>query len=115
MSFVAFGPLQRGILLDKFDPENPPRFDEVISAALINVFSGGFADAQAKLAQLKTRFGATTEDLSAVAQRYVLNHSNVACTIPGFRNQRQVAYNLAAAGRSLSAQDMALSINLFAA
>src|SRR5205085_849236 len=26
-SFVAFGPLDQGILLDKFDPENPPQFD----------------------------------------------------------------------------------------
>jgi myo-inositol catabolism protein IolS len=26
--FVAFGPLDQGILLDKFDPANPPKFDE---------------------------------------------------------------------------------------
>ena len=39
----------------------------------------------------------TTADLSAVAQRYVLNHPRVACTIPGFRNERQVACSLAAA------------------
>jgi aryl-alcohol dehydrogenase-like predicted oxidoreductase len=59
------------------------------------------------LAQLKARFGTTTEDLSAVAQRYLLNHPNLACVIPGFRNERQVACNLAAVGRELSAEDMA--------
>lgn len=26
-AFVAFGPLDQGILLDKFDPENPPKFE----------------------------------------------------------------------------------------
>jgi aryl-alcohol dehydrogenase-like predicted oxidoreductase len=41
-----------------------------------------------------------------VAQRYVLNYPNVACVIPGFRNERQVTCNLAAIDRSLSSQDM---------
>ena len=116
MSFVAFSPLQQGILLDKFDPENPPRFDEGDIRRTDKRFQREFLRTlKPKLAQLKARFGATTEDLSAVAQRYVLNHPNVACTIPGFRNQRQVACNLAAAGRSLSAQDMAFIDQLFAA
>ncbi len=60
-----------------------------------------------KLVGIKERFGSEIEDLSAVAQRYVLNHPNVACVIPGFRNERQVACNLAATERSLSADDMA--------
>ena len=65
-----------------------------------------FRSLKPKLEQLKARFGATTEDLSAVAQRYILNLANVACVIPGFRNERQVRCNLAAVDRELSDADM---------
>jgi aryl-alcohol dehydrogenase-like predicted oxidoreductase len=39
--------------------------------------------------------------------RYVLNHPNMACVIPGFRNECQVACNLGAANRRLSDEDIA--------
>jgi myo-inositol catabolism protein IolS len=115
MSFVAFGPLQQGILLDKFDPENPPQFDEGDIRRTDDRFQPDFLrPLKPKLAQMKARFGATVEDLSAVAQRYVLNHPHVACTIPGFRNERQVACNLSAVNRQLSAEDMAFIDKIFA-
>ena len=41
-----------------------------------------------------------------MAQRYLLNQPNLACVIPGFRNERQVVCNLAAVNRELSATDM---------
>lgn len=114
ISFVAFSPLQQGILLDKFDPENPPQFEEGdIRKTNPRFQPENLRPLKPKLAQMKARFGATTEDLSAVAQRYVLNHPNVTCTIPGFRNERQVACNLAAAGRQLSAEDMEFISQLF--
>ena len=43
----------------------------------------------------------------------VLNHPNVACVIPGFRNERQVSCNLGAANRELSAEDLAFIGKLF--
>jgi len=108
MSFVAFGPLAQGLLLDKFDPEKPPQFEEGDHRRNSDRFSAEKLRAlKPKMAQLKARFGATTEDLAAVAQRYVLNHPNVACVIPGFRNERQVACNLAGANRELTAADVA--------
>ena len=108
MSYVAFSPLAQGLLLDKFDPAKPPEFEEGDHRKK----SGRFTPEKLlvlkpKLAQLKARFGSTTEDLSAVAQRYLLNQPNLACVIPGFRNERQVVCNLAAVGRELSAADMA--------
>jgi myo-inositol catabolism protein IolS len=115
MSFVAFSPLQQGILLDKFDPENPPQFDEGDVRRADKRFQPEFLrPLKPKLAQMKARFGAAVEDLSAVAQRYVLNHPHVACTIPGFRNERQVACNLSAVDRRLSLEDMAFIDNIFA-
>jgi aryl-alcohol dehydrogenase-like predicted oxidoreductase len=95
MSFIAFSPLRQGILLDKFDPENPPQFEEGDVRRTNPRFQPkSLRPLKPKLAQLKARFGATTEDLAAVALRYVLNHLNVACVIPGFRNKRQGAFNL---------------------
>jgi myo-inositol catabolism protein IolS len=108
MSFVAFSPLQQGILLDKFDPEHPPQFEEGdVRRAHPRFQPENLRPLKPKLARLKARFGATTEDLAAVALRYVLNHPSVACVIPGFRNERQVAGNLGAMNRQLTAEDVA--------
>jgi myo-inositol catabolism protein IolS len=114
MSFVAFSPMQQGILLDKFDPENPPAFDEGDNRRTHPRFQPDFLrPLKPKFAQLKARFGATTEDFASVALRYVLNHPNVACVVPGFRNERQVACNLGGVHRHLSVADMAFIDQLF--
>jgi aryl-alcohol dehydrogenase-like predicted oxidoreductase len=106
MSYVAFSPLAQGLLLDKFDPAKPPQFEEGDHRRNSGRFTTEKLTAlKPKLALLKARFGATTEDLAAVAQRYLLNQPGMACVIPGFRNERQVACNLAAVGRELSADD----------
>jgi myo-inositol catabolism protein IolS len=107
ITFVAFSPLAQGLLLDKFDPENPPHFDEGDHRRGSSNFGTERLTAlKPKMAALKARFGDSIEDLSAIAQRYILNMPNVACTIPGFRNERQVACNLSAVGRELSDEDM---------
>ena len=107
LSFVAFSPLAQGRLLDKFNPAQPPAF-ELGDHRLSNTAfqSAALAELKPKLEQIKARFGSSTEDLSAVAQRYVLSFPRVACVIPGFRNERQVNCNLAAVGRSFSAEDV---------
>ena len=107
-TFVAFSPLAQGCLLDKFDPSQPPTFEAGDHRQGSAVFGAeAIGQLKPKLQLLKERFGETIEDLSAVAQRYILNHANVACTIPGFRNERQVLCNLSAISRSLSVEDMA--------
>jgi myo-inositol catabolism protein IolS len=107
MSFVAFSPLAQGLLLDKFDPQNPPSFDEGDHRKGNRGFqTERLLELKPKLAQLKSRFGETTEDLSAIAQRYILNMPHVCCTIPGFRNENQVSCNLAASERELSSEDI---------
>jgi aryl-alcohol dehydrogenase-like predicted oxidoreductase len=114
LSFVAFSPLNQGLLLDKFDPENLPTFDAGDHRKDKPKFSRETLLAlKPKMASLKERFGATTEDLAAVALRYVLGFQNVACVIPGFRNERQVACNLAGTKRELTAEDRALVAKLF--
>jgi aryl-alcohol dehydrogenase-like predicted oxidoreductase len=109
LSFVAFSPLAQGLLLDKFDPEKPPQFELGDWRRDSDRFqTEHLRKLKPKLAKIKVKFGATTEDLAAVAQRYVLNHPRVCCVIPGFRNEAQVRCNLAAQDRQLSDNEMTL-------
>lgn len=114
LSFVAFSPLNQGLLLDKYDSRNPPEFDSGDHRRQSPKFSAQSLDQLApKLAALKARFGESTADLSSVALRYVLNFPRVACVIPGFRNQAQVSCNLHASERELSPEDMRFIQELF--
>jgi aryl-alcohol dehydrogenase-like predicted oxidoreductase len=114
MSFVAFSPLAQARLLGKYDPENPPKFEEGDHRRNNKGFTReGLLEIQPKIDAMKARFGDSVETLASVAQRFVLNHPRVACTIPGFRNQRQVTCNLAADGYELSDADMAFLRELF--
>ena len=107
ISFVAFSPLAQGLLLDKFDPENPPAFDEGDHRRGSERFqTANLRALKPKLQTLKARFGASVEDLAAMALNYVLAQPGVACAIPGFRNERQVRCNLAGVGRQLTAGDI---------
>ena len=101
-TFVAFGPLDQGILLDKFDPEKPPTFEEGDYRASRKDFNADtLSSIHKKLAKVRERFRRDgipdTETLASVACRWVLAHENVCSTIPGFRNQRQASCNLRAA------------------
>lgn len=113
-SFVAFGPLGQGRLLGKFDPKNPPQFDEGDHRKRNKSFTAEALEGlQPKIEALKERFGSETETLASVCQRFILNHRNVACVIPGFRNERQVGCNLAADRFTLNNDDMAFIRGLF--
>jgi myo-inositol catabolism protein IolS len=112
MSFVAFSPLGQGRLIGKFRGGNVPEFQEGDHRRGKNAFSPeALAKLEPKIAALEQRFGA--ENLSAVAQRYVLEHPRVACVIPGFRNSRQVLANLSAADFSLTAEDVQFIDSVF--
>jgi aryl-alcohol dehydrogenase-like predicted oxidoreductase len=108
LTFVAFSPLAQGRLLDKYDPANPPQFEPGDHRRGSAAFGAEeIARLKPRLQKLKDRFGATTEDLAAVALNYVLAQPRVASVIPGFRNERQARCNVAAAGRTLSPEDVA--------
>jgi len=119
-TFVAFGPLDQGILLDKFDPSNPPKFEEGDYRGSRKDFNPDTLRAvRDKLAKVKHRFGKPDvpeiETLSSVASRWVLSHPNICSAIPGFRNQRQAACNLrAASDEPMSSADAAWLRELFA-
>ncbi|MBS0187698.1 MAG: aldo/keto reductase [Planctomycetes bacterium] len=94
-SFVGFGPLDQGILLDKFDPENPPKFAEGdYRNNRKDMLPEALRALKPKMATLKQRFGSSVPDLSSAACRFVLAHPHVCSTIPGFRNASQAACNV---------------------
>jgi len=104
-SFVAFGPLDQGILLDKFDPKNPPQFVEGDYRTSRKDFNPAtLQSVRDKLAKVRQHFASpaaagSAEDiafLSSVASRWVLSHPHVCSTIPGFRNARQAVCNVKA-------------------
>lgn len=103
-TMIGFGPLDQGILLDKFDPEKPPRFGEGDYRLNRKDFEPAtLRKVREKLAKVRAYFGiaGTPEDvtsaLGSVACRWVLAHENVAGVIPGFRNAAQAKANVRAA------------------
>jgi myo-inositol catabolism protein IolS len=122
-SFVAFGPLDQGILLDKFDPANPPKFDEGDSRGnRRDMTAESLFRVREKLTKLAAHFGfaSATGDariaaFSSVASRWVLAHPHVSSVIPGFRNARQATCNIAAgSAEPMSPTDVAFVRALFA-
>lgn len=108
LALVAFSPLGRGRLLNKYDPKHPPEFAFGDNRRGKPEYSAeALAALKPKLDKLAARFGATTTDLAAMALQFVLAHPRVACVIPGFRNARQAASNVAAADRPLTTEDLA--------
>lgn len=116
MSFVAFSPLNQGILLGKFDPQNPPKFEEGDHRKGDNRFTTEFLlGVQPKIEKLKSRFGKDVKDLARVALQYLLANPVVCCVIPGFRNLSQVEINLAGKDKPLTAEDVKFIGETFAA
>lgn len=95
ISFVAFSPLGKGVLLDKFDAKNPPAFEAGDVRANNKTFKAEYlSKLEPVLERVKSEYGSATEDLSSVCCRFVAGHPNVAGVIPGFRNERQAKCNV---------------------
>jgi aryl-alcohol dehydrogenase-like predicted oxidoreductase len=108
LALVAFSPLGRGRLLNKYDPKKPPEFEFGDNRRGKPEYSAeALAALKPKLDKLAARFGSSVGALAAMALQYVLAHPRVACVIPGFRNARQAASNVAAEGKALTAEELA--------
>ncbi|MCF7796774.1 MAG: aldo/keto reductase [Lentisphaeria bacterium] len=107
MSFVAFSPLNQGLLLHKFTAKNPPEFVDGDNRKGKEKFTReALALLEPRLEKLGKRFGDSTEDLARVALQYLLHEPVVGAVIPGFRNLKQVQINLAAQERPLTDEEV---------
>lgn len=113
LGFVAFSPLNQGLLLDKYSPQNPPLFEPGDHRRKDPRFSKeNLEKLQPALNRIKTRFGTTPEALCRAALQFVLAHPQVSCVIPGFRNVKQVEV-LLSAKEALSSEDVEFLRDVF--
>ena len=103
ISFIAFGPLNQGILLGKYNKDNPPHFEPGDHRVRAKKFTPeSLAEVEPKIIKLKEHFGSSVEDLARAALQYLLHYKVVGAVIPGFRNLNQVKVNLSAAEKPLT-------------
>jgi len=115
MSFVAFSPLEQGLLLNKYRYDKRPNFNEGDHRKRSERFDPkNLNHLQPKMEKFVARFGNETAELARVALQYLLYQDVVAAVIPGFRNQAQVATNIAAAGKPLTVAEIAYIREIFA-
>jgi len=103
ISFIAFGPLAQGLMLGKYNKDNPPKFEPGDHRANSPRFTKeNLAKLEPVIDKLKSKFGSTIEELARVALQYLLHYKPTGAVIPGFRNLQQVKANLAGAENPLT-------------
>jgi myo-inositol catabolism protein IolS len=106
ITFIAFGPVAQGLLLNKYDKNNPPQFDPGDHRANAPRFSKeNLEKLEPKLQRLVSKFGGSTEELARMALQYLLYYDKVTAVIPGFRNLKQVKTNLAGKNNPLTSEE----------
>ncbi len=114
ISFIAFGPVAQGILLDKYNKNNPPQFEEGDHRKNAERFTVNYlAKIEPKVEALKTKFGSDIKDLARAALQYLLHYNVVGAVIPGFRNLNQVIINLSAQDKPLTDEEFNFIRDLF--
>lgn len=115
ISFVAFGPVGQGLLLGKYNKNNPPQFEPGDHRLNAPRFSAeNLALLEPKIEMLKTRFGSSVEELARAALQYLLHYNVTGAVIPGFRNLNQVKVNLAGAEKPLTDEEFKYIQTVFA-
>ena len=106
ITFIGFNVLGRGLLLDKFSPDNPPRFDSGDIRSTMDEFKPrNLRQIKQKLNIIKDKTGNSIKGLARAALQYVLYHECVSCVLTGFRNKEQVGANISASGKPLSREE----------
>ena len=107
IGIVINKPLGQGLLLNKYDPDNPPIFGPGDHRRRKVWFrSEALALLRKRLTHIEARFGTTLSDLISVALQYCLARSENACVVVGFKTPDQIAMSLAATERTLSQEDI---------
>jgi len=103
ISFVAFRPIGQGLLLGKYNKDNPPTFENGDHRKGLSRFSReSLEKLEPKLNRIKEKFGSSEEELARVAMQFLLHYKFMGSVIPGFRNLRQVQVNLSAMDNPLT-------------
>jgi aryl-alcohol dehydrogenase-like predicted oxidoreductase len=115
LGIVMFGTYAMGVLLGKYDPANPPKFDEGDIRSDRENFSSEFLKKlEPALVMLKEKFGSDSHTLAWLAIQYALHKSKNAVAIPGFKNATQVEINYKSMMRALSIEEIEYVNEVFA-
>ena len=107
LGVVMFGTYSMGLLLGKYDPQNPPKFGEGDIRMERAIFNADFIKKfDPALARIKEKFGSDIQSLAGVANQYALSKSKNAVAIPGFKNAGQVESNFKSMGMTLTEEDI---------
>ena len=114
MSFIAFSPLNQGILLNKYRSSDPPTFPDGDHRKNSEKFRPDYLKkAEQGIIEMKESLGCDDKELMRLALQFVLFHDHVAGVIPGFRNSEQVKQILLAAENPLNGKEVSLIRNAF--
>jgi aryl-alcohol dehydrogenase-like predicted oxidoreductase len=114
LGIVMFGTYAMGLLLGKYDPLNPPKFDEGDIRSERENFAPDFIKKLGpSLEELKKKFGSDTQTLAWLANQYALHKSKNAVAIPGFKNAGQVEGNYKTMYRALAVEEIDFMTEVF--
>ena len=103
ISFIAFRPIGQGLLLGKYNKDNPPKFEDGDHRKGIFRFSKeNLEKIEPRMNKIKEKFGSSVEELARVAIQFLLHYKFMGAVIPGFRNLQQVKTNLSAMDKPLT-------------
>jgi len=115
ISFVAFRPIGQGLLLGKYNKDNPPTFENGDHRKGQSRFSReSLEKLEPRLNQIKEKFGSSIEELARVAMQFLLHYKFMGAVIPGFRNLNQVKINLSAMDKPLTDDEFEFVKSVFA-
>ncbi|MBZ0199339.1 MAG: aldo/keto reductase [Ignavibacteriaceae bacterium] len=106
ISFIAFGPLAQGLMLGKYDKNNPPKFEPGDHRANSPRFTKeNLEKLDPIIESLRGKFGSSVEELARAALQYLLHYKPIGAVIPGFRNSKQVIANISGADKPLTDEE----------
>ncbi len=114
LGMVLFGTYAKGLLLDKYDPQNPPQFERGDIRNNYDDFKIEFIKRlKPALQKIKKRFGEDLQTLALVCNQFALSKSRNAVVIPGFKNIRQMEMNAATMGKHLQPNEIEFITEVF--
>ena len=114
LGLVLFGTYAKGLLLDKYDPQNPPQFERGDIRNNYEDFKTEFIKRlKPALLKIEKRFGAGPQTLALVCNQYALSKSRHAVVIPGFKNADQMEINTTTMAKPLQPADLEFITSVF--
>jgi len=115
IGIVMFGTYAKGLLLDKYDPQNPPQFERGDIRGNYDDFKTDFIKKlKPVLEKVRQRFGSDVQNLARIFNQYALSRSRHAVVIPGFKNKHQVEMNAATMEKPLDDKEIEYITGVFA-